>query len=217
MGLGNSALTLLVHIWPTRGIGHQSCWLARLRKWGQMYPTSMESEAALSEAYEVNAANEDPPPERHEQHPRAPRSKLGPPTKSRLATLLKAHRNNLGLSQQSLARKIGVRASHVALLENARRRPSLALIGRLAAALSVDGKELLELAYPEVRALVSPVPKRRTKVNPSWQRLVKNTALLARYRVTQQELEALEHLGMLGGELTAKRLLAILLLVRDMP
>ena len=182
-----------------------------------MYPTLMASEAALSEAYEVDAANDDPPPERHDQHSRAPSSKAGPPSKTRLAVLLKAHRNNLGLSQQSLAKKIGVRASHVALLENARRRPSLGLIGRLAAALSVDGKELLELAYPEVRAIVSPVPKRRTKVSPSWQRLVKNTALLARYRVTQQDLDALQHLGMLGGELTAKRLLAILLLVRDMP
>ena len=182
-----------------------------------MHATSMASEAALSEAYEVDAANEDPPPERHEPHPRAPSSKPGALSRTRLAMLLKEHRNNLGLSQQTLAQKIGVRASHVALLENARRRPSLGLIGRLAAALSVDGKELLELAYPEVRALVSPVAKRRTKVNPSWQRLVRNTALLARYRVTQQELEALEHLGMLGGELTAKRLLAILLLVRDMP
>jgi hypothetical protein len=41
--------------------------------------------------------------------------------------------------------------------------------------------------------------------------------LLARYHVTRQELEVLEHLGMLGGKLTTKRLLAILLLVRDTP
>src|SRR5215469_388060 len=102
-----------------------------------MYQTLMASEAALSEAFEVDPAAEDPPPERHELRPPVPTSRPGQSSRTRLAMLLKAHRNNLGLSQQSLAQKIGVRASHVALLENARRRPSLGLIGRLAAALSV--------------------------------------------------------------------------------
>jgi hypothetical protein len=51
----------------------------------------------------------------------------------------------------------------------------------------------------------------------SWQRLLRDPALLARYRMTGAELEVFEHLGMLGGKLTAKRLLAILLLVRDTP
>jgi transcriptional regulator with XRE-family HTH domain len=121
------------------------------------------------------------------------------------------------LTQQSLSQKLGIRASHVALLENGRRRPSLSLIVRLADVLRVDGRELLELAYPEIRTLLSPNPRQRTKRTASWRRVFKNTALLARYRVTSRELEALEHLGMLGGKLTAKRLLAILLLVRDTP
>ncbi|MBV8452504.1 MAG: helix-turn-helix transcriptional regulator, partial [Deltaproteobacteria bacterium] len=111
---------------------------------------------------------------------------------------------------------LGVKASHIALLENGRRRPSLGLVVRLAIALSVDGRDLLQLAYPEIRTLVSPIPK-RTKLGSSWQRLFKNSTLLARYHVTRQELEVLEHLGMLGGKLTVKRLLAILLLVRDTP
>jgi len=175
----------------------------------------MATEAALSK-FEVNAENGDAPRyDGHQQQPRA--AKPGSSGRIRLAALLKTHRNNLGLTQQSLAQKLGVRASHIALLENARRRPSLGLIVRLATALGLDGRELLELAYPEVRALVSPVAKRRTKLSPSWQRLFKNTALLARYHVTRQELEVLEHLGVLGGKLTVKRLLAILLLVRDVP
>ncbi|MBV8360961.1 MAG: helix-turn-helix transcriptional regulator [Deltaproteobacteria bacterium] len=133
-----------------------------------------------------------------------------------MGAFLKARRSVLKLTQQSLARQLGVRASHIALLENDRRRPSLGLLARLAVALTVDGKELLQLAYPEIRTLVSPIPE-RTKLGRSWQRLFKNTTLLARYRVTRQELEVLEHLGVLGGKLTAKRFLAILLLVRDSP
>jgi len=175
----------------------------------------MASEAALAK-FEINAENAGAPRyDGHEQRPRA--AKPGSSGRTRLAALLKTHRHNLGLTQQSLAQKLGVRASHIALLENARRRPSLGLIVRLATALGLDGRELLELAYPEVRALVSPIAKRRTKLSPSWQRLFKNTALLARYHVTRQELEVLEHLGVLGGKLTVKRLLAILLLVRDVP
>ncbi|HJU11793.1 MAG TPA: helix-turn-helix domain-containing protein [Candidatus Binataceae bacterium] len=145
------------------------------------------------------------------------RSAGNPGSKTRLAAVLRERRNDLGWTQHSLARKLGVRASHIALLENGRRRPSLGLIVRLATALAVDGKELLELAYPEVRALISPKTRRQPKLSPSWRRLLQNTSLLARYRVTRRELEALEHLGMLGGKVTAKRLLAILLLVRDTP
>jgi transcriptional regulator with XRE-family HTH domain len=182
-----------------------------------MSRTSRASTAALSKDFEVNAKEDPSDRAVHDQRPGAANRRPGSSSRTRLATLLKSHRNNLGLTQQSLAQKLGVRASHIALLENARRRPSLGLLVGLAAALGVDGRELLELAYPEIRELVSSIPKPRRSLSPSWQRLFKNTALLTRYHVTPRELEVLEHLGMLGGQLTVKRLLAILLLVRDMP
>lgn len=178
----------------------------------------MQSEAASSKELEGKVRRGDPPhDDRNWRAPRAASAKPGSSKKTSLAAILKERRSALELTQQSLAQKLGVRASHIALLENGRRRPSLGLVARLANALDVDGRELLELAYPEIRALVSPIPKRRTKLNRSWQRLINNTALLASYRVTRQELEVLEHLGVLGGKLTVKRLLAILLLVRDAP
>jgi transcriptional regulator with XRE-family HTH domain len=177
----------------------------------------MVSEAALSE-FKVDAENAEPPQDvSHGPGPQAASANPGSSNTTRLAALLKARRNDLSLTQQSLAQRLGVRASHVALLENGRRRPSLGLIVRLAATMGIDGRELLELAYPEIRTLLTPMPKRRAKLNPSWQRLFRNPELLARYRVTRKELEVLEHLGMLGGKLTVKRLLAILVLVRDTP
>ena len=175
----------------------------------------MQSEATLSKELKRNAASPSRP-DVTERTPRAASANPGSLKRARLAAFLKERRNALRLTQQSLAHKLGVRASHIALLENGSRRPSLGLLVRLAAALGVDGRELLQLAYPEVQALMSPTPK-RAKLSRSWQRLFKNTALLARYHVTRQELEVLEHLGVLGGKLTVKRLLAILLLVRDTP
>jgi transcriptional regulator with XRE-family HTH domain len=144
------------------------------------------------------------------RHKEAPRQK-------KLAALLKGRRTALGLTQNTLAKRLSVKASHVALLESGRRRPSLGLLVRLTAVLGIDGKELLVLAYPEAEKLLSPASERSRKISSSWQRLFKDSALLARYRVTRRELEALRHLGVLGGKLTVKRLVAILMLVRDIP
>jgi transcriptional regulator with XRE-family HTH domain len=140
-----------------------------------------------------------------------------PSGRGKLARFLKVRRKGLGLTQQSLAKKLGVRASHVALLENGRRRPSLGLLVRLAAALGADGRELLVLAYPESKGLLETGRARPTKLNPIWRRLLNDPALLARYQVTHRELEALRQLGLLGGKVTVKGLLAILMLVREAP
>jgi transcriptional regulator with XRE-family HTH domain len=137
--------------------------------------------------------------------------------KPSLAVFLKAQRNASGLTQLLLAQKVGVRPPYIALLENGRRRPSLGLITPLAAALEIERRDLLELAYPEVRNLMSPRCQLRARTSRSWQRFLENAALLARYRVPRRELEVLQHLATLGGKMTTKRLLAILLLVRDRP
>jgi transcriptional regulator with XRE-family HTH domain len=132
-----------------------------------------------------------------------------------LGKLLKERRKALGLTQRSLAQKLGLRTSSVAVLENGRRMPSLGLIGRLATTLGVDGKELLLLARPEAELLLSPIPPRPR--NQSWQRILNNPALLARYRVTRRERQALQQMAELGGTLTGRELVAILMLIRDVP
>lgn len=177
----------------------------------------MQSAAALSKVLEPNGIRPGASPGRNGRGARVASANPGSLEKLRLATFLRSRRKAAGLTQQSLAQKLGVRASHIALLENGRRRPSLGLVVRLANSLWVDGRELLQLAYPEVREILSPIAQRRTKPSRSWQRLFKDTVLLARYRVTRQELDMFEQLAKLGGKLTAKRFLAILLLVRDTP
>lgn len=178
----------------------------------------MDTETALSREFAVRAQNRDPPNRaRYRRRLRGARGIPQSGDKARLAAYLRARRNQLGFTQQSLSQKLGVRASHIALLENGRRRPSLGLIERLATALGVNGREILDLAYPEIRSLLSAPSTPRTKPNPSWQRLFNDSGLLARYRVTPQELDVLERLSLLGGKITAKRLSAILLLARDIP
>jgi hypothetical protein len=53
--------------------------------------------------------------------------------------------------------------------------------------------------------------------SPSWQHFIKDPSLLARYHVTQRELQALEQLSSIGTTLSSKEFLAILTLIRDIP
>jgi transcriptional regulator with XRE-family HTH domain len=137
---------------------------------------------------------------------------------NKLGEFLKTRREALSLTQRALAQKLGVEASHVAFIESGRRKPSLKLVARIADTLGLDRQELLVLAHPEAKALLTAnqveSPKKST---PSWQRFIKDHALLARYHVTKRELQVLERLSLLGTALTAKEFLAILTLIRDIP
>jgi transcriptional regulator with XRE-family HTH domain len=137
---------------------------------------------------------------------------------NQLGEVVRSHREGLGLTQRSLAQKLGVEASHVAFIESGRRKPSLKLVARLADTLGLDRQTLLILAHPEAEALVAePKSEKPRKTAPSWQRFIKGHALLARYHVTDRELRALEHLSLLGTVHSAKEFLAILTLIRDIP
>jgi transcriptional regulator with XRE-family HTH domain len=137
---------------------------------------------------------------------------------NRLGEFLKTRREALGLTQRALAQKLGVEASHVAFIESGRRKPSLKLVARVADTLGLDRQELLVLAHPEAKALLTANQiESPRKTTPSWQRFIKDHALLARYHVTKRELQVLEHLSLLGTALSAKEFLAILTLIRDIP
>jgi transcriptional regulator with XRE-family HTH domain len=95
---------------------------------------------------------------------------------------LRSRREGLGLTQRSLAEKLGVEASFINFIENGRRKPSLRLVARLADILGLDRQNLLILAHPDARALIAAAkPEIPRKVAPSWQRFLDNHALLARY------------------------------------
>jgi len=135
-----------------------------------------------------------------------------------LGELLKARREGLGLTQRSLALKVGVEASHIAFIESGRRKPSLKLVAKIADTLGLDRQELLILAHPEAKALITESKSEtQKKIAPSWQRFIKNDELLARYQVTDRELRSLEHLSLLGTVRSPKEFLTILTLIRDIP
>ena len=131
---------------------------------------------------------------------------------------VRSRRESLGLTQRSLAEKLGVEASHIAFIESGRRKPSLKLIARLADVLGIDRQRLLILVRPEAKELISqPKAEKPRKPMPSWQRFIKNRELLASYHVTDDELRILENVSLLGTAVSARNFLAILMLIRDVP
>ena len=135
---------------------------------------------------------------------------------SQFVEVVRTSRERLGLTQRSLARKLGVEASHIANFEIGHRTPSLKLVGPLADILGLDRQALFILAHPEAKKLIAAgKPAKRLRPSPSWRRFIKNHQLLARYHVTDRELRTLEHVNSLGTVLSASEYLAILTLIRD--
>ena len=139
-------------------------------------------------------------------------------TKNKFGLFLKEHRQAHGLTQRDLAARVGVKASHVAYLETGQRKPSLALLGRLADSLHLDKQKLFVLAHPEAKAMMPPAkPARTVTPKEAWKALVSDRALLARYQVTKRELQALKHLSALGYAMRPREFVAIVTLIRRDP
>jgi len=137
--------------------------------------------------------------------------------KQTLGQLIRERRRAMSLTQRDLAARVDVWASHIAYIENGRRRPSLALLKGLADTLGLDERKLLFLSHPEAKWLLndhdSPAPAQTA--TESWLRFLNNRRLRTRYHITSREIRALRHLSLLGYVLTQREFLAILVLVRQ--
>lgn len=131
---------------------------------------------------------------------------------------MKENRQAHGLTQRDLAARIGVKASHVAYLETGQRKPSLALLGRIADTLRLDRQKLFVMAHPEAKAMMPAARPARTKTpKEAWRTLLNDRALLSRYQVTKKELQALKSLSMLGYAMSPREFVAIVTLLRRDP
>ena len=106
-------------------------------------------------------------------------------TKKMPGTLIREARNSLQLTQRDLAAMVGVKASHIAYIENGQRNPSLALLRRLADTLGLNRRELLFLIHPDAKHLTEDHTRESKNSKPDgWRQFSTNRALLRRYNVT---------------------------------
>ena len=119
--------------------------------------------------------------------------------KKTLGSVVKEARYGAIMSQRELGTALGVKASHIAYLENGHRNPSISLINRISETLGLDAKELLVLAHPEAKQIVDGGRPSGKKSEGAWQRFVSNKALQRRHAVTPDELKVLKHVSMLNA------------------
>ncbi len=135
-----------------------------------------------------------------------------------LGEILRSRRAALGCTQRSLGSELGVNGSHLAMIENGQRKPSLKLVGRLAERLGLNPQQLLVVARPETKPFITATNSESTNrtrtTTGSWQQFINDRALLKRYQATARELQVLKrHFS--GSSLSAKEYIAILVLLRD--
>jgi transcriptional regulator with XRE-family HTH domain len=114
-----------------------------------------------------------------------------------LGPAIKEAREAQRLTQRGLAEQVGVKASHIAYIENGFRRPSLSLLRRLADTLGLDPREMLLLAHPEAKYLIGDGGVREQRKGEVWRRFASNRGLLRRHNVTPRELRVLKQVSLL--------------------
>jgi transcriptional regulator with XRE-family HTH domain len=118
-------------------------------------------------------------------------------TKRTLGSVVKEARDGARMTQRDLATAVGIKASHVAYIENGHRRPSISLINRLSETLGLDAKELLVLAHPEAKQIIDGARPSARRSDGAWPRFVSNQALLRRHAITPGELKILKQVATL--------------------
>ena len=135
--------------------------------------------------------------------------------KKTLGAVIKEGRDGLRLTQRGLAEIVGVKASHIAYIENGHRNPSLALLRRLADGLGLNRRELLILSHPDAKYLMDEDQGAASKRENAWQQFTSNRAALRRHNVTRGELKVLKQVSLLEHVSHPRHFLFILNSIRQ--
>ena len=104
--------------------------------------------------------------------------------------VIEDRRRELGLTQEKVAKKVGVRANYVGYLERGMRHPSQRVVERLSSTLRIDSQDLYLLANPRVRTLLG--KSRPTTLSKSpWQKFIRSPSQQQKNGLAKTEREAL--------------------------
>ena len=104
--------------------------------------------------------------------------------------VIKDRRYELSLTQEMVAKKVGVKANYIGYLERSMRHPSQKVVVKLSTALNRNAPELYLLANPKVRSLL-----RKAKPSMSmWQRFIRDVAQQKQQGLSRAEQQALAQL-----------------------
>jgi transcriptional regulator with XRE-family HTH domain len=127
--------------------------------------------------------------------------------------VIRERRRQLDLTQEEVAHRIKTSVPYFAYLESAKRHPSEKVVVRLAEALGLDPRELFLLANPRIRVLLSQHP--RSEGTSAWDSFAKDQTLLKLHNVTDEEMQTLSQVAMMGEVRSSRDFLFILNTIRQ--
>jgi len=126
--------------------------------------------------------------------------------------IIRERRRQLDLTQEEVAHRIKTSTPYVGHLESGKRHPSDKILTRLAEVLGLDRRELFFLANPRAQALLSPEAPASTI--PAWEDFRKNEQLRRVHSISNEEMEMLSRVALLGEVRSARDFIYILNTVR---
>ena len=110
--------------------------------------------------------------------------------------VIRERRRQLDLTQEEVARRIKTSTPYVGHLESGKRHPSDKVLTRLADVLLLDRREPFFLANPQAADLVKNQDQRETK--SAWGDFRNDTRLRKIHNISDQEMEALSRVALMG-------------------
>ncbi len=108
--------------------------------------------------------------------------------------VIEGRRRELGLTQERVARKVGVRANYIGYLERGMRHPSQRVVEKLSTVLKLNAQDLYLLANPRVRSLLGKAKPPPPSVS-SWQQFIRSAALQQKNGLSKAERDALAQIA----------------------
>jgi transcriptional regulator with XRE-family HTH domain len=127
--------------------------------------------------------------------------------------VIRARRRQLDLTQEELARRIRTSVPYIGHLETGKRHPSEKLVTRLAQVLGLDPRELFFLANPGTKRLI--LRSQEADSASAWNAFCADEAFRKIHNITEQEMQALSGVALLGEVRTPRDFLFILNTIRQ--
>ena len=126
--------------------------------------------------------------------------------------VIRERRRQLDLTQEEVAHRIKTSTPYIGHLESGKRHPSDKIVTRLAEVLGLDRRDLFFLANPRAQALLS--PEAESAAESAWEDFKKNDQLRRLHNISNDEMEMLSRVALLGDVRSPRDFIYILHTVR---
>ena len=130
----------------------------------------------------------------------------------RFGNVIRERRRQLDLTQEEVARRIATSVPYVGHLESGKRHPSEKVVIKLGKVLGLDARELFILANPQAKMLLSPA--RGAEGNSAWDVFSKDAGLRKFHDITDDEMQVLSEVAMMGEVRSPRDFIFILNTIR---